>query len=99
VLVFPLHAEAVGFAVVLSNWWVKDDVPVFKRSTTAFGPGHASFTTDRNGVPYIIYHATATADGGWAGRTIRAQTFGWNTDGTPAFPSPGGLGIALPLPA
>lgn len=72
---------------------------MFQKSNAAFSTGHASFTTDRAGVPYIVYHATATADGGWAGRTVRAQTFGWNQDGTPAFPVPVGFNQSLAFPA
>ncbi len=86
-------------AVVRSNWWVLDDRPVMSSSSVAFGPGHASFPYDRNDVPYVVYHADATADGGWNGRTIRTQSFGWNADSSPAFPSPAGFDTAFPLPA
>jgi len=85
--------------MVASNWWALDDRPVFWKSDSAFGPGHASFTQDRNGVPYIVYHADATSGAGWGGRTIRAQTFGWNPDSSPAFPSPAGFDVAFPMPA
>jgi GH43 family beta-xylosidase len=84
---------------VPSNWRAKDDGPVFSRSDIAFGPGHASFTSAGDGTPYIVYHATQTIDGGWANRTIRAQSFSWNDDGTPNFPAPVGFNVELPLPA
>lgn len=86
-------------SVVRSNWWVLDDRPVFWKSDVAFGPGHASFPYDRNGVPYIVYHAMADPNAGWDGRTIRTQTYGWNPDNSPAFPSPSALGVEFPLPA
>ena len=68
-------------------------------SNVAFGPGHASFPYDRNGVPYVVYHADADPNGGWDGRTIRTQSYGWNPDGSPAFPSPAGFDTAFSLPA
>ena len=37
--------------------------------------------------------------GGWAGRTIRTQSYGWNADNSPAFPSPAGFNQSFPLPA
>ncbi|TFY60723.1 hypothetical protein EVJ58_g4968 [Rhodofomes roseus] len=82
-----------------SNWWTLDSRPVFSKSKAAFGPGHASFTYDHDGTPYIVYHAMANATAGWNGRTIRAQSFGWNKDGSPAFSSPVGLTTELKLPA
>jgi len=85
--------------LVRSNWWAKDDAPVFSKSDVAFGPGHASYTVDRNGIPYIVYHADAVSGAGWNGRTIRTQQFHWNSDSTPAFPQPVGFKAALPLPA
>ena len=85
--------------MVPSNWWRLDDRPVLWSSDVAFGPGHASFPYDRGGVPYVVYHADATADGGWAGRTIRAQSYGWNKDSSPAFPRPAGFNQSFPLPS
>ena len=102
-LLLPAHLcttkRGNTLVVVRSNWWVLDDRPVMSSSDVAFGPGHASFPYDRNDVPYVVYHADATADGGWAGRTIRTQSFGWNADSSPAFPSPAGFDTAFPLPA
>ncbi|RDX47753.1 glycoside hydrolase family 43 protein [Lentinus brumalis] len=83
--------------LIRSNWWVLDDHPVMSSSSVAFGPGHASFPYGRNGVPYIAYHADAMPDGGWEGRTIRTQAFGWNADSSPAFPSPMGFDTAFLL--
>jgi GH43 family beta-xylosidase len=85
--------------VVRENWIAKDDEAVFKRSSMAFGPGHASFVKDRKGVDYVIYHATEKVNGGWAGRTIRAQSFEWKSNGEPLFPNPIGFKKQFPLPA
>lgn len=98
---FPAAYSHLCFrhVVVRSNWWTLDDRPVMKSSATAYGPGHASFPYDRNGVPYVVYHADADPNAGWNGRTIRTQSFGWNADSSPAFPAPAGFGDALSLPA
>jgi hypothetical protein len=40
-----------------SNWWRLDDRPVFWSSDVAFATGHASFPFDRDGTPWIVYHA------------------------------------------
>ncbi|KZV99129.1 glycoside hydrolase family 43 protein [Exidia glandulosa HHB12029] len=85
--------------LVASNWWRLDDRPVFWKSDKTFGVGHASFPYDRNGVPYIVYHGMSDPNAGWDGRTIRTQSYGWNADGSPAFPSPVGTDVSLNLPA
>jgi len=33
----------------------------------------------------MVYHARDTAGCSYAGRTTRAQSFGWNADNTPRF--------------
>jgi GH43 family beta-xylosidase len=43
---------------------------------------------------------TAAVDGGWEGRTVRIEQFGWNPDSSPAFPTPKDTGIDIqPGPA
>lgn len=69
------------------------------KSDVTFGPGHASFTYDRKGVPYVVYHAKPDASTGWGGRTIRTEPFKWNSDSSPWFPRPAGLTTQFPLPA
>ncbi len=85
--------------MVPSNWWRLDDRPVMWKSDAAYGPGHASFPFDRNGNPYVVFHANVQSGSGWGGRTIRAQPFGWNQDSSPAFPRPAGFDTAFALPA
>ena len=82
------------------NWWAIDDRPVMWRNDEAgvWGPGHASFTYDRKGDPYVVYHAVAKKGAGWSGRTIRTEKFKWNKDGSPWFPRPASLDKALPHP-
>ena len=58
---------------------------------SAYGVGHASFTTSPDGSEdWMVYHGMLDPTNGWAARTVRAQKFGWNEeDGTPKFPRPG----------
>ena len=63
----------------------------------AYGVGHASFTTSPDGKEdWIVYHGMLDPANGWAARTIRTQSFGWNADGTPKFPRPGYGPYAVP---
>jgi GH43 family beta-xylosidase len=56
----------------------------------AYGVGHASFTTSPDGKEdWIVYHGMENPFSGWAARSIRAQKFEWNADGSPKFPRPG----------
>lgn len=56
----------------------------------AYGVGHASFTKSPDGMEdWIVYHGMENPFSGWSARTIRAQKFGWNEDGSPKFPRPG----------
>lgn len=66
--------------------WRKEPEPVFAKTDTIFGPGHASFVRlgDQD---YIIYHAARRSGAGWA-RQIRAKPFSWKPDGSPDFGRP-----------
>jgi GH43 family beta-xylosidase len=56
----------------------------------AYGVGHASFTTSPDGSEdWIVYHGMRNYMSGWGARTVRAQKFTWNEDGSPKFPRPG----------
>ncbi|KAH7107358.1 glycoside hydrolase family 43 protein [Auriculariales sp. MPI-PUGE-AT-0066] len=83
-----------------SSWWRVDDRPIMSTANGVYGPGHASFVKDRAGKDYIVYHADATATGGWDGRTIRVEPFKWNADSSPWLPSPPSpFGVTFDLPA
>jgi hypothetical protein len=84
--------------------WVKNPEPVFARLDdgrgSVFGPGHPGFTTSPDGEQdWIVYHANATSDGGWAKRDVRAQIFTWNDDGTPNFGQPIPASLPLEVPS
>ncbi|UYZ59737.1 glycoside hydrolase family 43 protein [Hymenobacter latericus] len=66
--------------------WRKEPQPVFSKTDTIFGPGHASFVVV-DGQHHIIYHAARSSQAGWA-RQIRAKPFGWHPDGSPNFGRP-----------
>ena len=85
--------------LVRSNWWTLDDRPVMWSSDVAFGPGHASYPQDRNGVHWVVYHADADPNAGWDGRTIRAQPMQFNADSSPWLPVPVGFNTEITLPA
>lgn len=78
--------------------WVKRPTPVFATANGVFGPGRASFvTTGRTRQWWMVYNAARYDDGGWD-RTIRAQPFTWNANGTPDFGEPLPLNRRLPWP-
>jgi len=81
------------------SWWANDDGPVFSKSADTVGTGHASFTEDRDGIPYLVYHGwAADDDAGWGSRKAFVQSFEWNEDGTPKFPVPAAQNVPLPSP-
>lgn len=78
------------------NWQKKG--PVFQGTEEVHGVGHASFTTSPDGTEHwILYHSKKDTTPGW-NRNIRAQSFGWNPDGSPDFgmPVPTGKPLAVP---
>lgn len=69
--------------------WVKTKEPVFSKSEKIFGPGHASFTTSRDGKRrFIVYHANEKSGTGWKGRSVWAQEFTISKDNDPLFGEP-----------
>lgn len=66
--------------------WRKEPKPIFAKTDTIFGPGHASFVQIEE-QDYIIYHAARSSRAGWA-RQIRAKPFDWKADGSPDFGVP-----------
>ncbi|OUJ73625.1 glycoside hydrolase family 43 protein [Hymenobacter crusticola] len=80
--------------------WTKSPEPVFHKSVenSVYGPGHNSFTTSPDGrQDWIVYHAKNAATGECAARSLRAQAFTWNPDGTPHFGAP--LSTKQPIPS
>jgi GH43 family beta-xylosidase len=67
--------------------WQKEPEPVFKKSDTVFGVGHASFIKDRQGSDWMVYHSAKETGSGWV-RHVRAKRFGWKENGYPDFGVP-----------
>jgi len=85
---------------MLGSSWTKSSGCVFSKAATAYGPGHNSFTQSADGTEdWLVYHADEASGGGWSGRSIRAQRFTWNADGSPNFGTPAGTGTALTVPS
>lgn len=66
--------------------WRKEPQPVFQRSESIVGTGHACFV-NIEGEDWLIYHAARSSGAGWA-RQVRAKKYTWNPDGTPHFGTP-----------
>jgi GH43 family beta-xylosidase len=84
--------------------WVKSPEPVFGPYEGAEGAvytvGHCCFTRSPDGAEdWIVCHAKDSREPGFAGRTARAQSFGWKPDGTPDFGRPVPAGVPLPRPS
>lgn len=91
-----------GGDVLDASAWRKHDAPVFTKAPAggSFGPGHNVFTTSPDGSEHwIVYHAIDKASGGWTERSVRAQAFGWNADGTPDFGRPVAVGKPISAPS
>ena len=79
--------------------WKKHDRPVFESRNRVFGPGHCSFTKSPDGSEdWIVYHSARSKGSGWD-RTVRAQRFAWNVDGSPLFGAPVKPEAPIPLPS
>jgi GH43 family beta-xylosidase len=84
------------------NSWVRSPVQVFRQNpdSSVFGPGHNCFTTSPDKKEdWIVYHAKRKSSTECAGRSMRAQKFAWNEDGTPFFGPPVSVGTAYPKPS
>jgi len=83
--------------------WRKSPIPVFWQSAKAhaYGTGHGSFFRSPDGTEdWMLYHANPQPGQGCGShRSPRAQRFTWNSDGTPDFGRPLGLGLPVPRPS
>jgi GH43 family beta-xylosidase len=83
--------------------WKKSSKPVFRQAPEAgvYAPGHNGFFKSPDGKEdWIIYHANSKPGQGCGGhRSLRAQRFTWNADGTPNFGLPVAAGVEIPRPS
>lgn len=83
--------------------WTKSAKPVFWQNPEggAYGPGHNAFFPSPDGrQEWILYHANPEPNEGCGEhRSVRAQPFTWNPDGTPEFGRPVPLDQPIPKPS
>jgi len=93
--------ELVGDDPLDANSWKKFEQPVFERTTEVFGPGHNGFFTSPDGSEdWLVYHGNDSVEHGCsATRSLRAQKFTWNDDGTPNFAKPVTPGVEVAPPS
>lgn len=85
----------MGGDVLKKGSWVKKAQPVFSKTPSVFGPGHACFVKSPDRAQdWIVYHAAKHSGAGWD-RNIRAQRFSWNADGSPNFGVPVPAGVPV----
>ena len=85
---------------MLASSWTKSNGCVMSKTATAYGPGHNAFTKSPDGLEdWIVYHANEVSGSGYSGRSLRAQRFTWNTDGSPSFGQPVATWTALAVPS
>lgn len=82
--------ELIGEDPMLASSWKKFPEPVFTKGNGVYGPGHNGFFKSPDGTEdWLIYHANSSElEGCHTTRSLRAQKFGWNQDGTPHFGEP-----------
>lgn len=93
--------ELVGDDPLDANSWKKFDEPVFERTTEVFGPGHNGFFTSPDGSEdWLVYHGNDSVEDGCSStRSLRAQKFTWNDNGTPNFAKPVTPGVEVAPPS
>ena len=91
-----------GGNVLDPSTWVKRPQPIFESNPAGgtWGVGHPTFTTSPDHrEDWIVYHGMADPAAGWRGRSLRAQPFKWNADGTPDFGRPDADGTERAAPS
>jgi hypothetical protein len=93
--------ELVGSDPLAPGAWRKSPEPVFNKANGVYGPGHNGFFKSPDGSEdWLIYHGNASElEGCSATRSLRAQKFTWNDDGTPRFGEPVAAGVPVVSPA
>jgi GH43 family beta-xylosidase len=91
--------EYLGGEITSPGSWKKSG-PVFSRSEHVFGVGHASIVSSPDGLEsWIVYHAKGSEREGWEDRSVRAQRFVWDANGTPRFGTPIPPDTLMPIPS
>ncbi|MZI95233.1 family 43 glycosylhydrolase [Vibrio sp. CAIM 722] len=93
--------ELTGDDPLTTDDWTKSDDPVFESANGVYAPGHNGFFTSPDGTEdWIVYHANASSSYGCGTtRSLRAQSYTWNSDGTPNFGEPVATGESIAVPS
>ena len=93
--------ELVGDDPMKPASWKKSAEPVFQTANGVYAPGHNGFFKSPDGTEdWIVYHGNSSPKHGCsATRSVRAQKFTWNADGTPNFGEPVAEGTPVVLPS
>ena len=93
--------ELIGDDPMKPESWKKSAEPVFQTANGVYAPGHNGFFKSPDGTEdWIVYHGNSSPKHGCsATRSVRAQKFTWNTDGTPNFGEPVAEGTPVVLPS
>jgi len=93
--------ELTGSDPLKPESWHKFDKPVFSKANGVYGPGHNGFFKSPDGSEdWLIYHGNASElEGCSSTRSLRAQKFSWNDDGTPNFGEPVAAGKPVVSPS
>lgn len=80
--------------------WTKHDGPVFSQSGDGCAPGRTTFTTSPDGQQdWMVYESDVNVGSSNFYRDILAQTFGYDSNGNPAFGTPAQKGTAINVPS
>jgi|GEM_PF-874702 len=89
----------IGDDLLDPDSWTKRSEPIFTSANGVYGPGHHSLTTSPDGSEdWLLYHAARWQGSGWT-RSIRAQAFTWNSDGTPNLGVPVSPNTPIGIPS
>jgi GH43 family beta-xylosidase len=93
--------ELTGSNPMNPDDWTKSSEPVFTKGNGVYGPGHNGFFTSPDGKEnWLVYHGNASAsEGCGTTRSLRAQPYTWNSDGTPNFGEPVASGTEIAVPS
>ncbi|MDW6004626.1 family 43 glycosylhydrolase [Vibrio mangrovi] len=93
--------ELTGSNPLDPNAWTKSNQPLFESANGVYGPGHNGFFKSPDGTEdWLVYHGNAHENDGCSTlRSMRAQPFTWNADGTPNFGRPVAAGQQVKVPS
>jgi len=77
------YLKFTGTTPLRASSWEKSGSPILSKSTTAYGPGHASIVQLADGSYWLVYHANLESGTGWSGRSVWIQPMTFKSNGDP----------------